>query len=76
MLMTFAFSLASVFVLNGSLKHSDEVFVNLPKTESGEILVVFPRCVYEMPSGGAAGGGSFETKVFVPERITECYENR
>lgn len=76
LLMTFAVGLASVFVFNGSLKYSDEVPVNLPKTNSGDAIVVFPRCLYEMPFGGGAGGGSTKNKLYVPERITKCYENR
>ena len=35
MLITFAFGLASVFMLNGSLRSSDEMPVNLPKVRSG-----------------------------------------
>ena len=56
-LMTFALGLASVFILNGSLQFSDEVPVNLPKTESGDVQIVFPRYENEMPYGGGAGGG-------------------
>ena len=41
-LITFAFGLAGVFMFNGSLQSSDEISVNLPKTESGEIIVVMP----------------------------------
>ncbi len=57
MLITFALGLASVFVFNGSLQLSDEVTVQLPKTESKSenVLIVFPLCRSEMPRGGGSG---------------------
>lgn len=42
-LLTFAFGLASVFLLNGSLKFSDEVYVNLPKVESSSVIEVITK---------------------------------
>ncbi len=52
MLMTFALGLASVFIFNGSLNFSDEIYVNLPKTEYGEVIVIFPKNKNEMPNYG------------------------
>lgn len=69
MLMTFAFGLASVFVSNGSLSSSNEVPVILPKTDSGDVIVVFPRCLYEMPFGGGSGGGSTKPEVIFPKEL-------
>lgn len=57
MLLTFALGLASVFVFNGSLKYSDEVPIILPQTETGELVVVFPRYKKEMPKAGGGGSG-------------------
>lgn len=54
-LMTFALGLASVFIMNGSLQFSDEVLVNLPETESGEILIVYPKYAEETPMGKNRG---------------------
>ena len=60
MLLTFAFGLASVFMLNNSLQFSDEVPVNLPQTESGEIIVVLPETSCRMfhPGGGGGSGAA------------------
>lgn len=55
MLMTFALGLAIVFMSNGSLQFSDEILVNLPKTESENVLIVFPLCRSERPLGGGSG---------------------
>jgi hypothetical protein len=52
--MTFALGLASVFVLNGSLKISEEITVNLPKIESEFPIIVFPRRLKEMPYTGGS----------------------
>ena len=54
MLLTFAFGLASVFILNGSLKFSEEVPVNLPKIESEFPIIVLPRELKEMPYSGGS----------------------
>ncbi len=54
-LMTFALGLASVFISDGSL-YSDKIYVDLPKTNSGEIIIIFPR-YGELPSTGAGGSG-------------------
>lgn len=55
--MTFALGLASVFMSNGSLQFSDEISVQLPKTESESenVLIVFPLCRSEMPHSGGSG---------------------
>lgn len=42
-LITFAFGLANVFVLNGSLQFSDEISVNLPEAKSARIIWVYPK---------------------------------
>ncbi len=47
--MTFALGLASVFIFNGSLKYSDEIPADLPKTQSESSVIVFPRHLEEMP---------------------------
>jgi len=69
LLMTFTLSLANVFIFNGSLKFSDEIPVNLPKTEFGDVMIVFPRCRFEMPGGG--GGG----RIHWNPKLTKCVEN-
>jgi hypothetical protein len=43
MLMTFAFGLASVFMLSGSLKNEDEIVINLPQNESAEIIEIITK---------------------------------
>ena len=53
MLMTFTLGLASIFAFHGTLKLSDEVEVNLPKTATGEVIVVLPKCKFEIPNGNA-----------------------
>lgn len=57
-LITFAFGLASVFMLSGSLQSSDEIPVNLPKSVSDEIIVVFSRYSKEMSETCSCGGGN------------------
>lgn len=88
MLMTFTLGLASVFAFHGTLKLSDEVFVNTPKTETGDVIVIFPRCVFEMPFAGGGGGAVtrlttrdgtpvIEKRFYKePERLTECIDNQ
>jgi hypothetical protein len=68
-LMTFAIGLASVFVLNGSLKFSEEIPVNLPKVkfEPSTIFFLLPKAHSESPimfsieketeKGGAGASG-------------------
>ncbi|MGI8786417.1 MAG: hypothetical protein ACR2HG_01465 [Pyrinomonadaceae bacterium] len=73
MLMTFALGLASVFVFNGSLKYSDEVFVNLPKVESDSVIFITPKkqvCMF-------GGGGSHwsPSPEFINEWKLNCLEN-
>ncbi|HXG83512.1 MAG TPA: hypothetical protein VNI84_05725 [Pyrinomonadaceae bacterium] len=41
MLMTFALGLASVFMSNGSLNYSNEIIVELPKSQSESPIIVF-----------------------------------
>lgn len=53
MLLTCAFGLASVFVLQGSL-HSNDIEVDLPKTESESVFVVFPKKKVCMPFPGGS----------------------
>ncbi len=50
-LMTFAFGLASVFMINGSLQVSDEVYVDLPKVhyEPSTIFFSLPENQSEIP---------------------------
>ena len=57
-LATFALGLASVFMINGSLQFSDEIPVNLPKAESGEIIVVLPETSCQMFGYGGGGGSN------------------
>ncbi len=40
--MTFALGSASVFTLDGLLKSSDEIAVDLPKTKSESVILVQP----------------------------------
>ncbi len=49
MLITFALGLASVFMMNGSLQFSDEVYVDLPKVKSETVILVNPKYRNEMP---------------------------
>ena len=46
-MMTFALGLASVFVMNGSLKLSDERAVNLPQVKSGEVFEIITKEKWE-----------------------------
>lgn len=72
-LMTFALGLASVFVMNGSLRFSDEVSVNLPEVQSNSIIFVIPKkgiCA-ERLSGSHAGF----TKEFWSEWELHCLPN-
>jgi hypothetical protein len=57
-LITFAFGLASVFTINGSLQFSDEIPVNLPKTESSSIFEIITRENWKgfIPVGQGCGG--------------------
>jgi hypothetical protein len=67
-LMTFALGLASVFVMNGSLQFSDEVQVNLPKTKSGEILIVYPKYAEETPMGKYRGlFADYENRIIIDQ---------
>jgi hypothetical protein len=88
MLMTLTLGLASVFAFHHTLRFSDEVYVNIPKTETGDVLVVFPQCLFEMPFAGGSGGAIprlvsiDETPVIEKtiykerERLTECVEKQ
>ena len=88
MVMTFALGLAGVFTFNGSLKFSNDVYVNIPKTEIGDVIVVFPRCRFQMPSEGFIGEAivrlesregeqRIEKKFYKePARLTECINNQ
>ena len=42
LMMTFALGLASVFMFNGSLQFSDEIYVNSPHIQSETPLIVIP----------------------------------
>ncbi len=88
MLMTFALGLACVFAYYNSLKFSDEIYVDTPKTEKGEVMVVFPKCRFQMPFSGGSGlavtritsreGTPLIEKIVYkePERLTKCVENQ
>ena len=88
LLMTFALGMASVFEFHDTLKFSNEVQVNLPKTATGDLIVVFPKCRFQMPSEGVIGeavvrlasmeGTSLtEKKLYKePEKLTKCIENQ
>lgn len=57
-LMTFALGLASVFMMNGSLQHSDEVKVILPKVESSSVIEIITDEKWEgFETVGHACGG-------------------
>lgn len=43
MLLTFAFGLAGVFLLNGSLKNSNEVSINLPQVKSSSVFEIITK---------------------------------
>ncbi len=75
MIMTFTLGLASVFVTSGSFQHSNEKVVNLPTTESGEVIVVFPKCRFEMPYAGGSGSDHAGDKNF-DKKIADCVVNR
>jgi hypothetical protein len=89
MLMTFALGLAGVFAFHNTLKFSNKIYVDTPQTETGDVLVVFPRCLFEMPFAGGSGGGAvtrlvssegtpiIEKRIYKePERLTKCVENQ
>jgi hypothetical protein len=76
MLATFAIGLASVFAFNGLLKYSDEIYVDLPKVNSDSIILVYPKCRFEIPPGGGSGPSWTAPKGYIPpKRITKCVEN-
>ena len=61
-LMTFTLGLAGVWFIDGGQHGLIEVPVDLPRTKSGEVIVVFPKYKSEIPCcdgtrGGAGGGG-------------------
>jgi len=71
--MTFALGLASVFVFSGSLKFSDEVPVNLPKTQSDSVIFITPKkyvCIFR-----GAGSHWSPSKEFIEEWKLNCLEN-
>lgn len=41
--MTLAIGLASVFFFNTTFKSRDEIVIDLPKTESSDVFIVFPQ---------------------------------
>ncbi len=57
-LITFALGLASVFMMNGSLKLSNDIPVVLPKTQTESPIIVFPRRKSETLNGSFWGGGT------------------
>ena len=58
MLLTFAFGLASVWMIDGLSKGLLEVPTNLPKVKTDNVIVVFPRYTKEMrQAGGGSSGG-------------------
>lgn len=68
--MTFAVGLASVFVLNGSLKYSNEIFVELPKTQSDSIIFITPKkriCFF-----GGAGSHWLPSQEYIDEWKANC----
>ena len=75
-LITFAFGLASVFVLNGSLQSSDEIPVNLPEIHSESPIIIFPRYSKEIPlGGGGAGRGRLGVSYEVQETLKPTNNN-
>jgi len=74
MLITFTFGLASVFVSNGSLKFSDEVAVDLPKTQSDSVIFITPKKYICMPFGG--GSHATPSNEFIEEWRLNCLENK
>ena len=89
MLMTFALGLASVFMLNGSLKFSDEVYVNLPRTESGSVLEISASknmlfstegqgCGLINKYGGRGGVTVFQSSFYGQKVVIEsvCHNNK
>jgi len=73
MLMTFAVGLASVFVSNGSLETSDEVFVDLPKVHSDSVILITPKKRICMIYGGSHWSPSQE---FIKEWELNCLANK
>ena len=70
MLITFALGLASVFMMNGSLQFSDEVYVNLPKVKSDSIIFVIPKkriCIF-----GGAGSHWSPSQEYIDEWKANC----
>lgn len=74
--MTLAIGLASVWFFKGMYKGFFDVPVELPKVESENILVVFPRTKKQMPFSGGSGSrrigtlsGSPEASILIPKSI-------
>jgi hypothetical protein len=57
--MTLTLGLASVFMMNGSLQNSNEIFVNLPLVESSSPIIVYPETDKFFPTLGGGGSGGF-----------------
>jgi hypothetical protein len=74
MLITFAFGLASVFMTNGSLESSKEIFVDLPKTQSDSVIIITPKKSICIPFTG--GHGFPNTKEFITEWDSNCLINK
>ncbi|MEO6588306.1 MAG: hypothetical protein ABIP06_03165 [Pyrinomonadaceae bacterium] len=55
--MTLTLGLASVFILNGSLQISDEIFVHLPQIKSDSPVIVYPQTDKFFPDDSGGGGG-------------------
>ena len=54
-LFAFAFGLSGVWLLNGLRVGLLGTWVKLPQTASGEMILVYPKCRYEIPKSGGSG---------------------
>jgi len=55
-MMAFAFGLASFWCFEGTQNGVVEPLLDLPKVETGEVLLVLPRYGCELPFGGGGCG--------------------
>jgi len=74
MLLAFTIGLASVFMSNGSLKFSDEIFVDLPQIQSDSVIFITPKKHICMPFGG--GSHANPSQEFIEEWKLNCLEDK
>lgn len=78
LLMTFAFGLASIFLLNGSLKYSDEISVNLPQVKSSSVFEIITKenwKGYQFVGQGCGGTNKYEVETWATAYRTNDWKS-